>query len=439
MATCTAAARAHADGDVAIGGSPRAIGRAGAATVGDDGGGALLVNPAAMARRGDARAQAGVAVVDDALRFRALRGGAPPEPTQGPPALAPLAAAEAALGDWVIGAGVMTAAVTARALRSPSELPPSEVGAGFDARYAGIAGSRRRDTVAIGAARRLGEQVAIGASVTTSRVAIDETRRLWAGFDGRDALGDPAHDVEVALSARDAFVPGAVIGAFAAPEDSPLELGASVGYGAATHATGHVVASGVAGGPAVGADPATATIALPAAWSVRGGARYVGDRLVVEADVDWFHVPARATAATWSIGEVALRDPSGFTSVLAPIPSRISARSRVAIRTAADLAVVEGFLWVTAGYAFAQPGVAATRQSPTFGDLGGHTFALGLELVAGGATITLGYARTVAPTVDVPRPAWNLDNPFPGGDRRAFGGRYDGSTDQVGLLVELAR
>src|SRR5262245_37924698 len=40
-----APARAHADGIAIVGGSPRAIGRAGAATVGDDGGGALLINP----------------------------------------------------------------------------------------------------------------------------------------------------------------------------------------------------------------------------------------------------------------------------------------------------------------------------------------------------------------------------------------------------------
>src|SRR5262249_52708015 len=54
-----APAQGRADGIAIVGGSPRAIGRAGAATVGDDGGGALLINPAAMARRDTTRAQPG--------------------------------------------------------------------------------------------------------------------------------------------------------------------------------------------------------------------------------------------------------------------------------------------------------------------------------------------------------------------------------------------
>src|SRR6185436_15685327 len=63
-----APAQAHADGIAIVGGSPRAIGRAGAATVGDDGGGALLINPAAMARRDTTRGQIGVAVLDDTMQ-----------------------------------------------------------------------------------------------------------------------------------------------------------------------------------------------------------------------------------------------------------------------------------------------------------------------------------------------------------------------------------
>ncbi|MEJ7597608.1 MAG: hypothetical protein WKG01_06835 [Kofleriaceae bacterium] len=38
-------------------GSPRSIGRAGVGTVGDDGGGALVINPAAIARRDSTRVQ----------------------------------------------------------------------------------------------------------------------------------------------------------------------------------------------------------------------------------------------------------------------------------------------------------------------------------------------------------------------------------------------
>src|SRR5215467_7290936 len=60
----------RADGIAIVGGSPRAIGRAGAATVGDDGGGALLINPAAMARRDTTRAELGAAVIEDAPEWQ---------------------------------------------------------------------------------------------------------------------------------------------------------------------------------------------------------------------------------------------------------------------------------------------------------------------------------------------------------------------------------
>src|SRR4051812_27477724 len=68
---------AYADGTVIVGGSPRAIGRAGTGTVGDDGAGALLVNPAAMARRDGKRVQLGFAFVDDGVDWRSDADGAP--------------------------------------------------------------------------------------------------------------------------------------------------------------------------------------------------------------------------------------------------------------------------------------------------------------------------------------------------------------------------
>ncbi|HEY6180440.1 MAG TPA: hypothetical protein VIX73_38620, partial [Kofleriaceae bacterium] len=61
---------ARADGIAIVGGSPRAIGRAGAATVGDDGGGALLINPAAMARRDTTRAELGASTTEDDIEWQ---------------------------------------------------------------------------------------------------------------------------------------------------------------------------------------------------------------------------------------------------------------------------------------------------------------------------------------------------------------------------------
>ncbi|MCX5745587.1 MAG: hypothetical protein NT062_24180, partial [Proteobacteria bacterium] len=58
-ALCLSVGTAHGDGLVG-GAMPRAIGRAGTGTVGDDGGGALLLDPAALARRETTRVQLGI-------------------------------------------------------------------------------------------------------------------------------------------------------------------------------------------------------------------------------------------------------------------------------------------------------------------------------------------------------------------------------------------
>src|SRR4051812_24135454 len=70
LVLAAASPRAQADGIAVIGGSPRAIGRAGVGTVSDDGGGALLINPAAMARRDTRRFELGAGFVDDSLAWR---------------------------------------------------------------------------------------------------------------------------------------------------------------------------------------------------------------------------------------------------------------------------------------------------------------------------------------------------------------------------------
>ena len=95
-----------------------------------------------------------------------------------------------------------------------------------------------------------------------------------------------------------------------------------------------------------------------------------------------------------------------------------------------------GFLWATAGYAYATAGTSDARMSPTFGDLGGHTAAVGLETSAGGFTLTLGWAHTWSIAHGVTSTAWRVDNPFGSGDGAVPVGRYDGATDLVG--IELA-
>ena len=428
-------APARAGGLVIAAGSPRAIGRAGAGTVGDDGGGALLVNPAAMARRDGARAQLGAVVADDEIAWQPS-GDAPIARNQSPSDIAPIGAAIGSLGPWVIGVGMMTSAVSERSLIRPGDIPPpGSLGNRFEFRYAGIAGSIRRDTLSLGVARRLGDAVAVGLSVAASRVAISETRRLWAGFGGRDKIGAPAQDVEVAMTGTDPYVPSLVAGVLFAPEEGSLELGASIAISGRVDLDADIAAAGTQGGPTIERARPLATLELDQPVTLRGGARYLTERVVFELDGDLWLVPRSAESAAWRVYGMRVVDPSRLAIELEHVPSRISLRTHGAIRTAFDVELVGGFLWATAGYAYTIGAVSGRRQSPTFGDLGGHTLALGLEATTGGFTFTAGWSRTWSATIR-PGSALALDNPFQAGDRALPTGAYDGSIDQLGILID---
>ena len=115
----------------------------------------------------------------------------------------------------------------------------------------------------------------------------------------------------------------------------------------------------------------------------------------------------------------------------------MSTRTHGVLRGALDVELIAGFLWATGGYAYATAGTSGARQSATFGDLGGHTLGLGLEANAGAFTVTLGWARTWSVRSPEPVTAWRLDNPFGTGDGPIPNGTFDGSTDMLGLSVDL--
>jgi hypothetical protein len=119
------------------------------------------------------------------------------------------------------------------------------------------------------------------------------------------------------------------------------------------------------------------------------------------------------------------------------VPSRISLRSHGAIRASVDAELIAGFLWATAGYAHVIGSVTKRKQSPTFGDLGGETLGLGLEGRAGGFTFTLGWSRTWGTARTVKETTLALDNPFVSGDRAVPVGVYDGSIDQIGVMIDV--
>ncbi|MDB4959033.1 MAG: hypothetical protein JWO36_6602 [Myxococcales bacterium] len=420
------------------GGSPRAIGRAGAGTVGDDGGGALLVNPAALARRDTKRAQVGISVIDDNVVWQRYVDGAPTAHDQAGSVALPFLALEGAIGAWVIGAAAMTSTASQRVFRRPGRIPPESFASAFDYRYAGLEGSQRRDTVTLGVARRFGDAVAIGVAIAGSRVGIVETRRLWAGFAGRkEVIGDPAHDVEIGMTADDTFSPSAVAGVLIAPPDTRVELAASIAWARTAHVQGDVAAIGTMPAVSVQATGASAELDVREPLTLRAGARWLGERWIAEVDGDLWLFPSAAETASWQLHGLRVVDSSGVGVDLHSLPSRLSSRTHGAMRGSLDVELIAGFLWATAGYALTTSGTSTARLSPTFGDLGGHTFAAGLEANGGGVTITLGWARTWSIRRSAPTSSWQLDNPFRAGDAEVPAGNYDGSSDMVGIMIDL--
>jgi hypothetical protein len=442
-------ASAFAEAPIVGGRTPRAIGRAGVGTVSDDGGGALLLNPAAIARRGGTRMQLGLAFVDDEM-FWLRSASSPAARDQSSSRLVPLVSLEGAIGNWIVGIGAGTTARSERQLRRPGSILPPDYDNAFEYRYAGLSGSIRRDTLTLAGAYRLTDTVAFGLSLSTSRVSITESRRLWAGDINRvvfgvprpDVLADPAHDVELALSGVDNFAPTAVAGVLVAPEDSRIELGLSASWSAPARVAGDVVETGrtMASLAQASMNNASARLDVEQPIIARSGVRWLGDGLALEVGGDLYWFPRRAQATSWQLDGVSIIDTTTSTAPLAvdlpALTSRISSRTHGALRGAADVELISGFLWATAGYAFTTAGTARARLSPTFGDLGGHTVGLGLEATAGGVTISLGWARTWSVKEPEPVSRWRLDNPFGTGDAFVPPGTYDGSTDMLGLSVD---
>lgn len=419
--------------------TPRSVGRAGAAVVADDGAAAVVINPAALARREATRAQVGIAAVDDDARYQA-GAGAPLVEDRGPARIAPAIGGAARLGPVVAAVVLVDAGGADRRFAAPvAGQPAADVEALYPHRYAGLAARHRRVTVGAGVSWRAGESLAIGASITATRVEVAEARRLWAGFAGRDVVGGAARDVDVAVTARDALVPGGAAGVLVAPIDVPIELAASVTWAAPARLDGEVVAAGATPGAAptvvLGAPGAAATLASP--LTIRTGARWLGERWIAELGGEVVAYPG-AAAPRWRFEALSVRDESGVTAPVRTLPLQHRRRGHGAVRAAVDVEVVPGLVWLTGGWAWASGATPRERLAPAAADLGGHTIAAGAEIAAGGLTITLGLSRTFAPATTVDVSHLELDNPFAAGTAPTGLGRHDHARDVAALTIEHA-
>lgn len=416
--------------------SPRAIGHAGASLVSDDGAAAVFQCPAAIARRDTRRAQlAGIALDDEVVL---LAPGHPRVGDVGGASVMPLVGAAGHLGELVLAVALATTEQLDHELPVPRrELPIDDIAAQFPHRYDGLAAHQRRQSLGVSAALRPTEWLAIGASVTLSQVELEERRRLWAGFAGRDPLAQPGRDVDVTLAAGDGLVPGAALGALVAPLDTPLELALGVSWSDDVRADGDATATAAGDeAPTVIAAAPRATTRQGSAFTAAVGVRWLGERYALEGAASWTAYPTGTDP--WSVAGLELVDQSGVRATVRELPTRLPRRGHGALSAAVDLEIVPTFAWLAVGYRWASDAASSPARS-TVGDApGGHTLALGVELAAGDATITIGVAHQVTTSRTTGRPGLSLDNPFPGGVAPANLGTHQASLDVIGIGLELA-
>lgn len=443
------ARRAHAGGLGLDLFGARSIGRAGTQVVSGDGGAALVANPAGLARRTSLRVQLAASLHDDDASYRAPDAAATNSPTivdRSSPRTVPSVSLATGLGPLVVGVALLETGRQGRVLPAPEPGQPDEdVARLFPHRYGGLSLDYRRRDLLVGAAARVGDWLGVGLSVGAGDVELGERRRIWAGFAGRDQVAYPSRDLDLRLDARDRFVPEAHAGALIAPPELPLEMGLSVSFSADAWAHGSVALDRTGDrtypAPEVGSSgPAGAQVRAGTPTTVRAGLRYLGERLVVEAEADVLWYREGDKLPVWRTRGVRVVDDSGQAAQLARVPSLVALRNHAVVRSAVDVEVVSGLLWLTAGYAYSTAATSPGHLSPGFGDLGGHTLAVGAEGTWNQITFTAGYARTLSPdrTVGPGDSDVVIDNPFDAGTASAGEGHYGAGHDAVGLALEVA-
>lgn len=423
---------ARADDD----GSDRAVGRVGATLVSDDGGVAVLRNPAGLARRAQRRAQLALSLAGD--RVTEARAGRRTARTGQPARPSGLAFAAGATGPLSIGA-VFATDDDERALPTPGPLiPPEQIARDFDHRYAGLAARTQRSTIAVAVAARVTDWLALGVTGSVAALAFEERRRLWAGFSGRDDLGSPTRDLDVTLRGDDGAVPGAVFGALLAPASLPLELAASIGFANAATMVGTATLAADPAEMTLDAEAATATVTLPSETTARLGARWLGARWSVEVAGSWHRVRRAGASPTWSIDRARVVDRVGVATELAWVPSRAARSSHGALAVAGELALLPGLLWLTAGAAYVGSATPTGAMTATLGSPDRLTLGAGVEANVSDVTIALGASHGWLRATTQDRSTLGYDDPFASAAGDVGVATIDGSVDTIGVSVEVA-
>jgi long-subunit fatty acid transport protein len=462
LAVVTAAPAARAQGIDLVGVGARAIGRAGAAVVSADDHAALWYNPAGLARRGDVRGQAGLSLADQALHYKsghAFQDTPAEVDDRAGVEVVGWAGAQAALGDRVVvGLGYLAPSALSFATPEPAnyEEPQNEDDHRYPHRHAATRFRLMRRGLAAGVAVRALPWLAVGVSGHAFDVQVSERRTIVGGYARVDPdFRDPDGDMELAVGGRDRFVPAASFGLIVAPEDAPIELGASILWCDSADLSGPIALLDTRGrrtttghqpyATAYVSPDGEATMTVPFPLVARAGVRFLTSYVAVELAGELGQIERRDL--TWSLrgadvtclNDVDRTDPCPTTVPIESLPVGTRWRTGYTLRAAVDTTILEGFLTLSAGYAFARGIVPKSALSTAFPDLDSHTVALGLEAHVEGAAVTLGLARTerIGARISAETSQTLLVAPFRDSTLPVGAGRYDGAATLVGLGIEL--
>jgi hypothetical protein len=414
--------------DAALG-NARAVGRAGATMLSDDGAGALLRNPAALARRSELRFQVGAILRRTQSHLRASDRQIV---EHGAPQTRPTVALAGGVGDrLVLGASWLPALALRRQLPEPAfDEDPLQVEARYPHRHGGMTLHQERSLALAGAAWRLGDAVGIGLALGLGRTRLREQRIAWLGRDPTQPR--PLREYVLDLDGERLAL-AAAAGVLVAPPSLPLELGIAADLGAAQELRGRAELRPLRSEQNLVQAGAPTSLALPAQLTVRAGLRYLGERAIVELGAELEETPGANEPAHWRIDTLQVADETGATATLDGVAALRAPSQRVALRGAVDVELIRGFLWLTTGYAWKS--AASDRLWAAAGEPASHTVAAGIEGQWDGIALQLGYARSLSRTAAASPP--ELIAPFaapapgaPLGVRR--------HQDAVALAVEIA-